>query len=112
MEVTGDKALWSLATSNLVENALKYSEGKVEVHALGTAGSAATLEVRDEGQGIPDGAANEALEPFMRLSEEGQGTGLGLHLVSQTAQLHGASLEMEDLELFGFAVRLVWPQGR
>lgn len=111
MEVRGDKALWSLATSNLVENALKYSEGKVEVHAFGKAGSAA-IEVRDEGQGIPPEQRMEALEPFMRLSEEGQGTGLGLHLVSQTAELHGASLEMEDLEPSGFAVRLVWPQGR
>lgn len=111
MEVRGDKALWSLATSNLVENALKYSEGKVEVHAFGKADSAA-IEVRDEGQGIPPGQRMEALEPFMRLSEEGQGTGLGLHLVSQTAELHGASLEMEDLEPSGFAVRVVWPQGR
>ena len=111
IEVTGDKALWGLATSNLVENALKYSEGKVHVHVFGTPGSAA-IEVRDEGQGIPVGRRMEALEPFMRLSEEGQGTGLGLHLVSQTAELHGASLEMEDLEPSGFAVRLVWPQGR
>lgn len=111
MEVTGDKALWGLATSNLVENALKYSQGKVEVHVFGQSGSA-VIEVRDEGQGIPAGRRMEALEPFMRLSEEGQGTGLGLHLVSQTAELHGASLEMEDLEPSGFAVRLVWPQGR
>ena len=111
MEVTGDKALWGLATSNLVENALKYSQGKVEVHVFGQSGSA-VIEVRDEGQGIPAGRRMEALEPFMRLSEEGQGTGLGLHLVSQTAELHGASLEMEDLEPLGFAVRLVWPQGR
>ena len=111
MEVTGDKALWGLATSNLVENALKYSQGKVEVHVFGQSGSA-MIEVRDEGQGIPAGRRMEALEPFMRLSEEGQGTGLGLHLVSQTAELHGASLEMEDLEPSGFVVRLVWPQGR
>ena len=111
MEVTGDKALWGLATSNLVENALKYSAGKVDVHVFGNAGSVA-IEVRDEGQGIPTGQRMEALEPFIRLSESGQGTGLGLHLVSQTAELHGASLEMEDLEPSGFAVRLVWPQGR
>lgn len=111
MEVTGDKALWGLATSNLVENALKYSQGKVEVHVFGQSGSA-VIEVRDEGQGIPAGRRMEALEPFMRLSEEGQGTGLGLHLVSQTAELHGASLEMEDLEPLGFVVRLVCPQGR
>ena len=111
MEVTGDKALWGLATSNLVENALKYSAGKVDVHVFGNAGSVA-IEVRDEGQGIPAGQRMEALEPFIRLCESGQGTGLGLHLVSQTAELHGASLEMEDLEPSGFAVRLVWPQGR
>lgn len=111
MEVTGDKALWGLATSNLVENALKYSQGKVEVHVFGQSGSA-VIEVRDEGQGIPAGQRMEALEPFIRLSESGQGTGLGLHLVSQTAELHGASLEMEDFEPSGFAVRLVWPQGR
>ena len=111
IEVTGDKALWGLATSNLVENALKYSEGKVEVHVLGTA-KMATLEVRDEGQGIPMERRDEALEPFLRLSEGSPGTGLGLHLVSQTAQLHGATLEMEDLQPSGFAVRVVWPQGR
>lgn len=111
MEVTGDKALWGLATSNLVENALKYSEGRVEVHVSGQTGSAA-MEVRDEGRGIPVGQRSAALEPFMRLNQEGSGTGLGLHLVGQTAELHGAFLEMEDLEPSGFAVRLVWPQGR
>lgn len=109
--VEGDEALWRLSASNLIENALKYSEGDV-VLTLSTKESVATLEVRDEGQGIPVGQRSEALEPFMRLRDEGQGTGLGLHLVSQTAELHGASLEMEGLEPSGFAVRLVWPQGR
>jgi signal transduction histidine kinase len=70
------------------------------------------MEVRDEGRGIPVGQRSAALEPFMRINQEGSGTGLGLHLVGQTAELHGASLEMEDLEPSGFAVRLVWPQGR
>ncbi len=110
-EVRGDKALWGLATSNLVENALKYSEGKVEVHVFARNRSAA-MEVRDEGEGIPVGQRSAALEPFIRLNQEGPGTGLGLHLVGQTAELHGASLEMEDLEPSGFAVRVVWPQGR
>ena len=48
-----------------------------------------------------------AVEPFMRLNEEVQGTGLGLHLVSQTAELHGASLEMENLDPSGF-IWCVW----
>lgn len=111
MEVTGDKALWGLAASNLVENALKYSEGKVEVHVFGTA-QEASLEVRDEGQGIPMEQHALVLEPFMRLDKESQGTGLGLHLVAQTAELHGASLDMEALDPSGFMVRVVWPQRR
>ena len=110
MEVTGDKAS-GLAASNLVENALKYSEGKVEVHVFGTA-QEASLEVRDEGQGIPMEQHALVLEPFMRLDKESQGTGLGLHLVAQTAELHGASLDMEALDPSGFMVRVVWPQRR
>ena len=31
--VKGDKALWTLAASNLLENALKYGEGRITVHA-------------------------------------------------------------------------------
>ena len=111
MEVSGDKALWVLATSNLLENALKYSLGQVNVHVHGT-GQDAILEVHDEGQGIPLAQRLLAMEPFVRLNEEVQGTGLGLHLVSQTAQLHGASLEMENQHPTGFLVRVIWPQMR
>ena len=43
------------------------------------------LEVCDEGEGIPKADRESAKAPFVRLKEEGSGTGLGLHLVAQTA---------------------------
>lgn len=110
-EVRGDRALWLLSASNLIENALKYSEGAVEVRAA-LKGTDAVLEVCDEGEGIPKADRESAKAPFVRLKEEGSGTGLGLHLVAQTALLHGAHMDMRDLDPVGFAVRLVWPQGR
>lgn len=110
-EVRGDRALWVLSASNLIENALKYSEGNVEVHAT-LNDTDALLEVSDQGEGIPKADRELAKSPFVRLHEEGSGTGLGLHLVSQTALLHGAQMDMVDLDPRGFAVRLVWPQER
>ena len=110
-EVRGDRALWVLSASNLIENALKYSEGSIEVRAE-LQGPTAVLEVMDEGGGIPKADRESAKAPFVRLQEEGSGTGLGLHLVAQTALLHGAHMDMRDLDPIGFAVRVVWPQGR
>ena len=111
VSVEGDRALWVLTASNLIENALKYSQGQVEVAARMERG-AAILEVRDEGEGIPASEREAALAPFVRLREHESGTGLGLHLVAQTATLHAASVHMEDLAEGGFAVRVVWPQPR
>ena len=108
-EVNGDRALWVLSASNLIENALKYSEGPIEAVAEVQEGEA-ILEVKDEGNGIPAVDRETAKAPFVRLKEEGSGTGLGLHLVSQTALLHGAQMDMLQLDPKGFAVRLVWPQ--
>lgn len=108
--VRGDRALWTLAATNVIENALKYAKGEVRVKAKASPNQV-VLEVEDQGQGIAIQDRQAALSPFVRLHEGGSGTGLGLHLVSQTAELHGASLEMERLKPGGFVVRLVWPQG-
>ena len=105
--VRGDKALWTLAASNLLENALKYGRGHVTVHAE-VQGGKAVLSVEDEGEGIPSKDQRLAMAPFVRLREEESGTGLGLHLVGQTAALHGAQMAMELLNPTGFVVRVSW----
>jgi two-component system phosphate regulon sensor histidine kinase PhoR len=107
-EVRGDQGLWTLAAANVVENALKYSDGPVRVRAF-SEGSTAVLEVEDEGPGIAPKDWEAAKSPFVRLQEGGAGTGLGLHLVAQTAELHGGRIEMQRGKPSGFVVRLVWP---
>ena len=110
-KVFGDRALWVLSASNLVENALKYSEGAVTLH-MAVASEVAVLQVSDEGVGIPKDQRKKVLAPFVRLTQEESGSGLGLHLVAQTAQLHGATVEMRDHEPSGFSIRVIWPQAR
>ena len=95
-QVRGDRGLWMLATTNLIDNALKYSDGEVWVKSTFDQHTA-SLEVQDAGPGISKDDREAALSPFVRLQENGSGTGLGLHLVSQTAKLHGARLDMNSL---------------
>ena len=107
-QVRGDRGLWMLATTNLIDNALKYSDGEVWVKSTFDQHTA-LLEVQDAGPGISKDDLEAALSPFVRLQENGSGTGLGLHLVSQTAKLHGARLDMNSLREGGFVVRIEWP---
>lgn len=109
--VRGDEGLWVLAAANLIENALKYSSGLVQVRAEFTDGQA-VFEVQDEGEGIALEDRAAALSPFVRLHESGAGTGLGLHLVAQTAELHHAQLTMTCLQPTGFVVRVFWTATR
>jgi two-component system OmpR family sensor kinase len=111
LHVEGDRELWGLAVANLIENALTHSKGQVQVDWQ-CDGYLASVEVVDEGEGIAPVDREQALKPFSRLTEEGEGTGLGLYLVAETVRAHGAQLEMEQKSKGGFSVRAVWPQRR
>jgi signal transduction histidine kinase len=87
--VRGYPQLLRLLASNLIDNALKYSEGKVTVRAS----SAVELVVEDEGPGIDEDDAARLVQPFARGgSSRIRGTGLGLALVDHVARVHGGAL--------------------
>jgi two-component system sensor histidine kinase CreC len=56
------------------------------------------LTIRDHGPGIPDYAREKVFERFYSLRHPGsgrKGTGLGLPLVREAAELHGGSITLE-----------------
>ncbi|WP_322618555.1 sensor histidine kinase [Deinococcus terrestris] len=81
---------------NLVENALKYTSGPVEV-ALAVVGGQPELTVRDHGPGIPPERRAQMFLPYERgpLSVA-PGQGLGLSLVRRYARAHGGDVTLED----------------
>jgi signal transduction histidine kinase len=97
--VTGDRSLLTQALSNLVENALKYSEpgGKLAVR-LERGSADVRLVVADAGRGIPAAERERVLERFYRVEEARStpGLGLGLSLVAAIAQLHKGDFRFED----------------
>jgi signal transduction histidine kinase len=87
--------------SNLLDNAIKYSpEGGPVYVSLSVAESGALLNVRDEGIGLPQGAAERVFEPFTRAANAFAGTisglGLGLHVCKQIVQRHGGRMWAES----------------
>ncbi len=94
--VQGDPEELRSAIGNLLENAVKYSPGKIAV-TVEILDEAKDLLVRvtDKGRGIPQSELKRIFRRFYRVNERlrqrVQGTGLGLFIVRSIARRHGGS---------------------
>jgi signal transduction histidine kinase len=111
VELQGDLTLVEQALGNLVQNAIRYNHagGHVAVVLRGTSASW-TLDVIDDGPGIPKADRARVLEPSFRGGEartrHPHGMGLGLHIVSDVAKRHRLELALTDTEGGGLTVQL------
>lgn len=94
-----DKEAITKIISNLLNNALKYSESKIEV-SLSEDGDMFRLEVVSDGNKISGDDVYHIFEPFYQIDKNGynQGVGIGLPLTRTLASMHGGSIELENLE--------------
>lgn len=96
---------------NLVDNAVRYTPpgGKIMVSITPSA-EGIELRVDDNGPGIPATQRDAVLRRFHRLEPGGQpGSGLGLAIVARIAELHRATLRLEDAPPQGLSIRLNFP---
>jgi two-component system osmolarity sensor histidine kinase EnvZ len=97
------------AVANLVDNALRYASGPVDLEGASREGEA-VVEVRDRGPGIPAREVERLKRPFTRLDDSRSGpagSGLGLAIVERVAHAHGGRLELLPREGGGLVARLV-----
>ena len=105
----------SLAISNLVDNAVKYTpeEGTVKV-SLDADHQNVFISVADTGIGIPEDEVNRIFERFYRVDKtrdrETGGTGLGLSIVKHAMQLHHGRIELESTPGTGTTIRAIFPK--
>ncbi|MDP1707672.1 MAG: HAMP domain-containing sensor histidine kinase [Gammaproteobacteria bacterium] len=95
----GSRELLSQALANLLDNAIKYTSRGSHIRlSVASVDGAIDLCVADNGPGIPVEARERVLERFVRLdgSRHQPGSGLGLSLVRAVAQLHRATLQLDD----------------
>lgn len=93
--------------TNLVTNAQRFAEDRVQIH-LQRRGSEVGLLVDDDGPGVPPEARDRVFEPYARAHEEGlSGSGLGLAVVRQLAEAHGGRVGVSDSPLGGARFEVV-----
>ncbi|ARP66566.1 ATP-binding protein [Mesorhizobium sp. WSM1497] len=85
---------------NLLENAMKWAKSTVQVSVVPLTGKddpAGLFEIgiEDDGPGIPEDKAREALKRGRRLDETKPGTGLGLAIVADLVNEYGGVLALE-----------------
>ncbi|MDU6338001.1 MAG: ATP-binding protein [Cutibacterium granulosum] len=103
LELQGDPAQLTDAVSNLIHNAIVYSNPRARVAVSSRLvhdvdGDRADIAVADNGIGITDEDQRRIFERFYRVdyarSRDNGGTGLGLSLVKHIAQAHGGSVDV------------------
>ena len=112
--VRGDARQLITALSNLIENAVKYSEdGSVVLVRSSSGGGWVDIEVEDRGVGIPSKDLDRIFERFYRVdaarSRATGGTGLGLSIVRHVASNHGGSVTVRSTEGVGSTFTLRVP---
>lgn len=82
---------------NILENAIKYSTEKQNINVLITWDkNYTTIDIKDEGTGIPEEKAQTIFDRFSRANSSGAtpGFGLGLTISKKIADLHGFELKL------------------
>jgi signal transduction histidine kinase len=94
----GDPSALRQIISNLIGNAIKYTEGGGITVCIGMRDGDAVIEIEDSGIGFPVEAKDREalLEPFARAAHETPGSGLGLTVVSDVIRRYGGSLRLEN----------------
>lgn len=121
VQFRGDERDFLEITGNVLDNACKYSRGKVWISATGGGSSVLTLMVEDNGPGIPESEREHILQRGTRLDQlgsdnamgdgmgDGMGHGLGLAVAADIIQSYRGSLAIATSVHGGARVVLRFP---
>jgi signal transduction histidine kinase len=113
--IFGDPTQLRQAVSNLVDNAIKFSEeGQTVRIALQNDDEYVLIRVSDDGPGIPAMDIPHIFEKFYQVKGRNQrnGAGLGLTLVRSIAEAHGGWVSVESEQARGSTFTLQLPAGK
>jgi signal transduction histidine kinase/tetratricopeptide (TPR) repeat protein len=112
-----DRAAFSLALNNLLENAVKFSLGKKEIFVKVTKDAEnIIIEIEDKGMGISSSDVDKIFDKFYQgksaTQQSVKGTGLGLTLVKHVMDAHEGKVLVKSKIGQGSTFSLVFPIGK
>ena len=98
---------------NLIDNACKYSNGKVSINAHNTDDNTRrpglTLNVHDNGPGLKPEKFAQLMQRGMRGDEKADGHGIGLAIVAEIADAYQAEIKAVPSDLGGLQIIIAFP---
>lgn len=113
LSVSKDKTQLLMAMFNLIENAVKYSQGNiVDIHLSKTEGNL-SMSITDKGIGIPSDQLANISKPFYRADNTNkiQGSGIGLSIALRILEKNKIKYEIVSEENKGTTIILTLPKG-
>jgi len=101
LTIMADKEAFISIINNMVENSIKYSPKPAQIAlTIKDSQKNITIEVADQGIGIPDNEKSKVSEQFYRIgneeTRETKGTGLGLYIVDKITKAHNGTMEIRN----------------
>ncbi|GAW97059.1 MULTISPECIES: two-component system sensor histidine kinase EnvZ [Colwellia] len=98
------------ALANLVQNALRYTSGEIDVFT-GVENDYAFFIVSDNGAGIPDADIERLFQPFTQgdTARGTEGSGLGLAIIKRIVDTHGGKVELSNKSSGGLQAKVSLP---
>ena len=108
----GDRIQFKSALTNLIDNAVKYSNGTPKISIQMTHSTKTfTILVRDRGIGMDEGTLNQVFDRFYRATKgnihDVKGHGLGLSFVKEIIEKHQGTISVQSIEGEGTTFRVV-----
>lgn len=96
--VLADTGLLERALANLIDNALRYAPDSVVRVSAGHVGDRVLITIADEGRGLPQGGEKHMFEPFQRLGDRDNtsGVGLGLSVARGFVEAMGGTIQPSE----------------
>ncbi|MEA1914134.1 MAG: ATP-binding protein [Campylobacterota bacterium] len=103
--IDADLTMITIAITNLIENALKYSQDAVEIEI-----TEKSLDIKDHGIGISKADLSKVTDKFYRVSSNGwnNSLGVGLFLVKSIIDIHKFKLAIHSIENEGSTFSIVF----
>jgi signal transduction histidine kinase len=94
---------------NLLDNACKFASARVAAKVEQRGEGRLVVEIGDDGPGVPADQRRAVQKRGVRLDEKRPGSGLGLSIVKDIAEIYGGSLTLDESKLGGLRVILELP---
>ena len=113
--IHGDRLHLETAFHNIIDNAIKYSNGSVEIAIdIVENNKDSTIRIRDNGMGIPPQYINNIFDKFFRVPQGDaqpiKGFGLGLYYVNNIIRKHSGSITVHSKKESGTEFIITLPK--